>query len=90
MEINDRSAMHHDREARKYGVELACTNSQQQSGIDYKKKRERQSLSLSQIMQAEPYRPDRNGLLQEILIDLRLIWTFHLYQANGAFCDAED
>ena len=38
VEINDRSAMHHDREARKYGVELACTNSQQQSGIDSKKK----------------------------------------------------
>jgi len=79
VEMNDRSPMHHDRRVRKYGVELACTNSQQQGGIDSKKKRERrQSLSLSQVMQAEPCRPDRNGLLQEILIDLRLIWTFHL------------
>ena len=76
--------------ARKYGVELACANLRQESGIDSKKKRERQSLSLSQTTQAGLCCPDRNGLLQEVLIDVRLICTFHLDQANGAFCDPED
>ncbi len=76
--------------ARKYGVELTCTNSRQQSDIDSKKERERQSLSLSQVTQADPYRPDWYGLLQKILVDVRLLCTFHLDQANGALCNAED
>ena len=30
------------------------------------------------------------GLLQEVIIDVRLICPLHLDQANGAFCNAED
>ena len=34
--------------------------------------------------------PDIYRLLQKVLVDLRLFCAFHLYQANGALCNAED
>jgi hypothetical protein len=53
VEMNDHNPMHHDRRARKYGVETGLYELTVEGWI-LKKKRERQSLSLSQVMQTEP------------------------------------
>ena len=59
-----------------------------------KTKRERQRLSLPSMTPlrhgSQNQTPDIYRLLQKVLVDLWLFCTFHLDQANGALCNAED